>query len=91
MNYYKLAEDFNNEVILKIAPKINRLAENRQYKALKAYMEICMEEVELLMKEYKEDEEKSNELYKYKIILDEQILATEMLIEINKKKRIRKH
>lgn len=91
MNYYKLAEDFNNEVILKIAPKINRLAENRQYKALKTYMEICMEEVELLMKEYKEDEEKSNELYKYKIILDEQILATEMLIEINKKKRIRKH
>lgn len=92
MNYYKLGNDFNNETILRIAPKINRLAENKQYKALKAYMEICMDEVDILLNEYKTDEAKVEELNNYKMILDEQILATDMLIELSKgKRRRRKH
>lgn len=91
MNYYKLGNDFNNETILNIAPKINRLAENKQYKALKAYMEICMDEVDNLLNEYKSDEIKAKELREYKLILDEQILATDMLIELNNSKRKRKN
>lgn len=94
MNYYKLGEDFQNETILNIAPKINRLAENKQYKALRSYLRMCLEEVDNLIKENYNTEEggRVEELNNYKMMIDEQVYALEFLIEMDKsRKRKRKH